>query len=113
MIRNWFQIKKRKKQNFGEFYKVPHGDWRDVDHIWMLKTMDEVINTIKKSINESENNINDKEESTLIESSSLQNKPQIFSKEYDEKHVDVLNTDQKKAYDEAVKPIIDHGQVFY
>ena len=75
---------KEKKQNFGGCNKVPHGDWRDSDHIWMLKTMDEIMNTIKKSINESENNVNVKEESTLIESSSLQNKSGIFSKEYNE-----------------------------
>ena len=54
------------------------------------------MNTIKKRINESENNTDDEAESILIESSSLQNKPLIFSKEYDKKNVDALNIGQKK-----------------
>ena len=75
---------KEETHNFGGRNKVPFGNWRDFDHIWILKTIDEIMNTIKKSINESENNVNVKEESTLIESSSLQNKSGIFSKEYNE-----------------------------
>ena len=51
----------------------------------MLQTMDEIMNTIKKRNNGSENNTDDEAESILTGSSTLQNKPTRSSKEIDEK----------------------------
>ena len=73
----------RKNTDFGRCNKVPHGDWKIFDKNLMLQTMNEIMNTIKKRNNESENNTDDKAESILTVSSVLQNQSRKFSKYID------------------------------
>ena len=92
-------------------HKIPFETWETFDNGWALNKLDQMKNI--KNNKDSDKKANDeKEDNSTLNNEFSSNKLQPSSVQENENTYDDLNTGQKRAYNSALKPIIDGKQTF-